>query len=438
LNQYLKATNLLFEVLDQFKVDVFKIRNLTNMLMAPQGRTAIKERVAMANYQKNYQNALVMDTEDDWDHKQLSFSGLADMMGQIRMQVASDMRMPMTKLFGISAAGFNSGEDDIEVYNAMVESEVRNKIKYIILRVCEIKCQKLFGFVPDDLSVTFQPLRVLSAVDEENVKTQKFNRLLAAKQAGEINTQEFRDALNRGNILDVTLDTREDAIGGYLDDSAVEGTNKPYDPQDIDNPGADRLDTRKSRATEVGGASKEPPQPAPRDAGEPRNIAKVVPLKPKNSAAFDKATYDLDGGDNQIPDGRLPFFDNPKDISLWSRSLEESRQIYGGANKKFAIWKYTRDGGSWAFNEGDEMKNEDFISKWVRAKSEETYEPPKKSEVAGVRGDDGKKTLSNPGKVDETKWAKAEKATEKEYGSTKWPVVTSIYEKMGGKFHKKK
>ena len=44
------------------------------------------------------------------------------------------------------------------------------------------------------------------------------------------------------------------------------------------------------------------------------------------------------------------------------------------------------------------------------------------------------KKIANPGKVDEAKWSKAKKATEKEYGKDKWPVVTSIYEKMGGKF----
>jgi len=163
INQYLKATDLAFEVLDEFKIDVFKIKNLVNTLLSPNGNQKIKERTQLANYQKNYQNALVMDSEDDWDHKQLSFAGLGDAMKEIRMQVASDMRMPLTKLFGISAAGFNSGEDDIEVYNAMVESQVRNKLKYDLLRMCEIKCQKLFGMVPEDLSISFKPLRVLSA-----------------------------------------------------------------------------------------------------------------------------------------------------------------------------------------------------------------------------------------------------------------------------------
>lgn len=220
INQYLKATDLGFEVLDEFKLDVFKIKGLVNTLAYPGGTQKIQERIQLANWQKNYQNAMVMDAEDDFDHKQLSFAGLADAMAGIRMQIASDMRMPLTKIFGISAAGFNSGEDDIEVYNSMVEGTVRSRIKYDVLRVAELKCQKLFGFVPDDLSVEFKPLRVLSAEQEENVKTQKFTRLIQAKQAGEITTLEFRDSCNKGNLFDIKLDTTDEDVNP--DDPEIE------------------------------------------------------------------------------------------------------------------------------------------------------------------------------------------------------------------------
>lgn len=346
INQYLRATNVAYEVLNEFKLDIYKIKNLVNTLLSPTGARQIQERVAVANRTKNYQNAIVMDTEDDYVQKQLSFGGLAETMGQIRMQVASDMRMPMTKLFGMSATGFNSGEDDIEVYNSMVESQVRNKVKYDILRLCEIKCQKLFGFVPDDLSLTFKPLRMLSAEQEENVKTQKFNRIIQAKTAGEISTQEFRDACNRGKLFDITLDTSEDGIGGFMQDQVQEGVNNPYKPQDIDDPGADRLDTRKSRATEVGGAGKEPVDkdaPPPRSSDEPDDIAKVK--KKVNSAAYDRRDYETDGGDGWIADPRMVFYDEPKDKGLWERIREVSMEAFGSLNKKFQIWLYLKRGG---------------------------------------------------------------------------------------------
>lgn len=349
INQYLKATDLAFEVLDEFKLDIYKIKNLTNTLMSPIGQEKVQRRVQMANWQKNYQHATVMDSEDDYLQKQLSFSGIAEMMKEIRMQVASDMRMPLTKLFGISADGFNSGEDDIEVYNAMVESEVRNKIKYPLLRVCEIKSQKLFGIVPDDLTLAFKPLRVLSAEQEENVKTQKFTRLQQAKDSGELTTQEFRDACNKGNLFDVTLDTAEGAgLTGYLSDTIQEGRNNPKNPQDIDNPGADRLDTRKSRATEVGGAGKEPPAPKSADAPEVKAKDKTQPVR--NSIAFDKASYEADGGDEWVDSRREPLFEDPVGVTqaLWEQAKDRSKQIFGTPNWRFALWFYKKLGGTFS------------------------------------------------------------------------------------------
>lgn len=327
INQYIKATDLGFEVLDEFKLDVYKIKNLTTTLMSEVGATAVQKRVQMANWQKNYQNAIVMDSEDDFDHKQLSFAGLAEAMEGIRMQVASDMRMPITKLFGTSASkGFATDQNDMEVYNAMVEAEVRNKIKYDLLRVIEIKCQKLFGFIPDDLSIEFKPLRVLSAEQEENVKTQKFNRVLQAKQAGEITTFEFREACNKDALLSISLDNNQDQLN--TDDpeiaALVAGEPDPLDTKDVEDPGANREDTRKPRAWEF-------------DKDRKRD----------NSIGYDVAAYEVDGGDSWISEGRKPFFEDPKNVdkSLWERARERSQEAFGKIKWQFVVWAYKQLGG---------------------------------------------------------------------------------------------
>jgi phage-related protein (TIGR01555 family) len=249
INQYLKANDLTFEVLDEFKLDVYKIKNLTQSLLSATGTEAIQRRVQIANMQKNYQNAISMDSEDDYLQKELSFTGLAETMTGIRMQVASDLRMPLTKIFGISAQGFNSGEDDIENYNAMVESQVRQKCKYDILKIIEIRCQKKFGFIPDDLQISFKPLRMLSAEQEENVKTQKFNRLLAAKTAGEIDSLEFRDACNKDQLLPIQLDT--DKV--MLTDDTAEG-------DDADDAAASKPVSRSPRVAKPAKDSEDPPK----------------------------------------------------------------------------------------------------------------------------------------------------------------------------------
>lgn len=212
VNQYLKATELVFENLDEFKIDIFKIKGLADTLLRAGGEEAIQKRVQLAAQQKNYQNAISMDGDDDYIQKQINFAGLAEVMDGIRKQLASDLRIPMTKLFGTSSAGFNSGEDDIENYNAMVESTVRAKTKFEVQKLVEIRCQQLFGMVPDDLKVEFKPLRVLSSNDEQTVKTSKFNRLLQARQAGEISAIDFKEGVNKEDLLPVKIDVSDETF----------------------------------------------------------------------------------------------------------------------------------------------------------------------------------------------------------------------------------
>lgn len=210
-NQYLKNQDVAFELLDEAKVDVYKIKGLNTSLLSSGGSQKVAQRVQTANMIKNYMNALTMDADDDYVQKQVQFTGLADMLPQIRMGIAADLRMPMTKLFGISAAGFSSGEDDIENYNAMVESEIRAKVKFVVIDAVMIICQKLFGVMPDDLMINFKPLRILSAKEEEEVKNHRFNRTVSAYQSGLITAQETKESFNKDDLLPIEIDETADA-----------------------------------------------------------------------------------------------------------------------------------------------------------------------------------------------------------------------------------
>lgn len=221
INQYLKANDLTFEVLDEFKIDIYKIKNLTSTLLSAEGVAAVHNRIRIANAQKNFQNAITMDSEDDFAQKELKFEGLAETMVGIRMQVASDLRMPLTKVFGISATGFSSGEDDIENYNAMVESSIRQPAKPHMITMAKLRCQVLFGYIPDDLTADFKPLRILSSEQEENVKNAQFNRALAAAQAGYMSQKEFKDGCNQKDLLPIQLDTSLDTVSEKLEEQAA-------------------------------------------------------------------------------------------------------------------------------------------------------------------------------------------------------------------------
>lgn len=203
-NSYIKTKNVVYELLEEAKIDVYKFKGLNSQLVTAAGTAGVQDRVQTMNQIKNFQNAIMLDKEDEFEQKQITFAGLSDVMKQNMINMAGALRIPMTKLFGISASGFNSGEDDIENYNAMVESEIREKLKPTIKEIIRLRCQVLFGFEPD-VTFDFKPLRVMSSKEEEEIKASQHNRFLALYDRGLLDGKEMAEELQKNKLVDFEI-----------------------------------------------------------------------------------------------------------------------------------------------------------------------------------------------------------------------------------------
>lgn len=212
-NTYIRTKNVTYELLEEAKIDVWKLKGLNSQLMSQYGTQKTRERVQLTNELKNFNRAVVLDTEDDFIQKQLTFAGLAEIMKENRISIAAALRMPLTKLFGLSAAGFSSGEDDIENYNAMVESEVRQKLRKVIRKVLNILCVIKFGSEMD-IGFDYKPLRVMSSIEEETLKTSKQNRSVQLYDRGLINSEELGQILEKEKLISI----QTAAADGLLED----------------------------------------------------------------------------------------------------------------------------------------------------------------------------------------------------------------------------
>lgn len=253
-NGYLRGKNVVYELLQEAKVDVYKLEGLKAQLMTSNGTALTTARVQTMNQLKSYNSALVMDLKDDYEQKQITFTGLAEMLAENRIGIASALRMPLSKIFGISAAGFNSGEDDIENYNAMVESEVRQPMKRIIRKLLELKVRSLFGG-DIDFDFEFKPLRILSAKDEEEIKKSKSERTLSLYDRMLIDSKEVGEAVQADNLMPVAIAAEE----GLLEDHPAilstapaangEAAGKPKAQAGAEDPEALKKDESKPEET---------------------------------------------------------------------------------------------------------------------------------------------------------------------------------------------
>lgn len=200
LNLYLKTDNVLYEILDEAKVDVYKIKDLATKLATAAGTAQIAQRVQYANQIKNYLSALMLDANEDFQQKTMSFQGLADVKRENRIGVAAALRMPVTKLFGMSASGFNSGEDDLESYNQMVESEIRRPLNRTVKGLFDLTFAYLFDYIPR-FRFRWPTMRVLTELEHQEVLDRSMNRILAAYDRGLIQTDAVEQETKKAGIF---------------------------------------------------------------------------------------------------------------------------------------------------------------------------------------------------------------------------------------------
>lgn len=201
LTQYLKSMSVALELLDEAKIDVIKILDLANTLMTPGGEEIIKRRLALVTQNKNYKSSIAMDAQDDYQQKQITFSGLPDMIEKIQYLVCSALKRPYSKVFGKGSSGFSSGEDDLENYNTVVDSEIRTPATNLIKWVVDLRCLQLFGRKLPDFTPQWKPLRVMSEKDESEIKSRKMTDYLQLVDRQIMTKQQCAQHLTEDGIV---------------------------------------------------------------------------------------------------------------------------------------------------------------------------------------------------------------------------------------------
>lgn len=231
IENLLGGFNVTLELLSEAKIDIFKISNLATVLLSPDGERQIQKRLQVATANKNYKSSIAMDMEDDYQQKQISFAGIPQLLEQLMYIFCGYLRYPVAKLFGKGTTGFSSGDDDLENYNATVESEVRIPARRIIHWVVNLRCLQLFGRELPDFKPKWKPLREMTEKDLAEVNSRKLadyitlleHQVMTAKQVAQKLTEDnyilFSDE-EIENISDEFTPDMEQSIKEELDFNA--------------------------------------------------------------------------------------------------------------------------------------------------------------------------------------------------------------------------
>ncbi|WP_242702373.1 DUF1073 domain-containing protein [Achromobacter sp. SD115] len=120
IRRYGEGLHWALRLLEKKQQAVHKMKGLAEAIEA-ELEVAIRKRVEMVDSVRNALNGVAVDSEDDYQILSSDMGGVKDTLAEFQIALAAETGIPVTQLFGRSAAGLNAtGDGDLEaLYNTV-------------------------------------------------------------------------------------------------------------------------------------------------------------------------------------------------------------------------------------------------------------------------------------------------------------------------------
>lgn len=208
-------------LIQEAKVDVFKIKDFMANVGDETYREKVLQRVRLANQGKSITNALLMDAEEDYQQKQVSFTQLPEVL-QVYLQIASGAAdIPATRLLGQSPAGMSAtGESDLRNYYDRLASSQEIDLRPRLSRLDEVLIPSALGSRPPEIHYAFAALWQVSEKEKADIFKTKADAARTIAGSGGTSQplmpiEALSDALVNALVEDGSLPGLEAAMAEY-------------------------------------------------------------------------------------------------------------------------------------------------------------------------------------------------------------------------------
>jgi phage-related protein (TIGR01555 family) len=178
----------------------------------------VQKRLQTIDMYRHLENTMALGTTDEYDIKNLSLSGIKDLLEKFQDALSASTCIPSTVLFGRSPAGMSAtGESDLENYYNMVD-RIRNRtLKPNLMRLVYIlSLASDYGIkLPEQWNIQFKPL--WNASEKEVAEVQKLEAESLAQRANAAKTYRDMGALDGKEVRSTLLETKDFIMDASLD-----------------------------------------------------------------------------------------------------------------------------------------------------------------------------------------------------------------------------
>jgi hypothetical protein len=163
-------------MVNQASIGVFSLTGLYDQIASGE-RETVETRMGYANASKSLWRALILDKEgEDFKFVSPNFTGVTDIMGRLEERLSASCNIPVSLLFGRSAAGLNASNDgDYRTYLGRIKSQQMKHLQPAIRTIYQLLAVDN-GVDPKLVEVKFAPLWSPTAAEEAVIEKSHADR----------------------------------------------------------------------------------------------------------------------------------------------------------------------------------------------------------------------------------------------------------------------
>lgn len=198
LVNYASGYNNSAVLISDFVQHVFSIEGLSQKIMCENGRQ-VMTRFEIMNQAKSNYNMIVKDTLETYEKLSTNVSGIPDLLDRFMMALSAVTRIPVSLLFGRSAAGMNStGEFDMNSFYDYIIQQQEKKLRPVLEKLIRYVFLSMDGdsngLEPDNWSLKFNPLTESSPLEEANYRHRVAETDRMYFETGVLTAEEIRNS----------------------------------------------------------------------------------------------------------------------------------------------------------------------------------------------------------------------------------------------------
>lgn len=229
------------------KIDVLKVPNLMSLASDPEYSSRFQARTSLAMLSKSLNNTLLLDKEEEWAAKQLSFATLPEVMDRQFQIAAGAADIPFTRLMGASPGGLQStGKGEEKDYGNRIRSGQELELRPAMATLDECLIWSALGRRPKEIHYIWSELFQMDEKDRAEINLK--------------NAQAFQIDVNSGLMPDSAM--AKARVNQLVENGVYPGLEAAMDEAEAEGDAIDFSEKASAAEEAAAAALNAPPEPA--------------------------------------------------------------------------------------------------------------------------------------------------------------------------------